>query len=58
MSRDWPPAPPKKKKPFIPPNVHDVAQAIRELEKHPAVAAYLALLRAFKDDGEGEDEIH
>ncbi len=35
-------------KPFVQPapNIHCVLQAIRELEKHPAVQAYLALQRS------------
>lgn len=31
------------------PNIHDVLFAIRELEKHPVVAAYLALIRSLKE---------
>jgi hypothetical protein len=31
------------------PNVHEVLKAIRELEKHPAVAAYIALLNSLKE---------
>jgi len=30
------------------PNIHCVLQAIRELEKHPAVQAYLALQRSLE----------
>lgn len=31
------------------PNVHDVLRAISELEKHPAVQAYIALQRSLED---------
>ena len=30
------------------PNIHDVLRAIRELEKHPAVQAYLLLQRSLE----------
>jgi hypothetical protein len=31
------------------PNVHKVLEAIRELEKHPAVKAYLALMESLRN---------
>jgi hypothetical protein len=31
------------------PNIHDILKAIRELEKLPAVQAYLALLESLKE---------
>lgn len=40
--------PPPPLTPQTVPNVHDVLRAIRELEKHPAVAAYVALHKSLE----------
>lgn len=33
------------------PNIHKVLEALRELEKHPAVKAYIALVTSLKRSG-------